>query len=240
MLAITQMASLAARPRRNFGGRVHPTATGSSSVSSSSASAAAHASAPRRWGSTARSRGRSRSRRRRSRASPRPRSTSGCSACREPASRPVVADVQAVGDEAEDHHHRAGIQGARAQPHLGLEEQDRGDDHQRDLQPEQPGLDAVLPSSRRRRGGSGRGSGSTGTRSSPPPARAPCWPAAAVPARGRTRGCYATIRRSSSPGPRRSPILRDAAHAQGKHAVEFFTQTKVVVERWLGEWSRTF
>jgi malonate-semialdehyde dehydrogenase (acetylating)/methylmalonate-semialdehyde dehydrogenase len=29
-------------------------------------------------------------------------------------------------------------------------------------------------------------------------------------------------------------------HAQGKHAVEFFTQTKVVVERWLGEWSRTF
>ena len=31
-----------------------------------------------------------------------------------------------------------------------------------------------------------------------------------------------------------------ALHAQGKHAVEFFTQTKVVVERWLGEWSRTF
>ncbi len=29
-------------------------------------------------------------------------------------------------------------------------------------------------------------------------------------------------------------------HAQGKHAVEFFTQTKVVVERWLGDWSRTF
>jgi malonate-semialdehyde dehydrogenase (acetylating) / methylmalonate-semialdehyde dehydrogenase len=29
-------------------------------------------------------------------------------------------------------------------------------------------------------------------------------------------------------------------HAQGKHAVEFFTQTKVVVERWLGEWSRKF
>jgi malonate-semialdehyde dehydrogenase (acetylating)/methylmalonate-semialdehyde dehydrogenase len=29
-------------------------------------------------------------------------------------------------------------------------------------------------------------------------------------------------------------------HAQGKHAVEFFTQTKVVAERWLGEWSRTF
>ena len=27
-------------------------------------------------------------------------------------------------------------------------------------------------------------------------------------------------------------------HAQGRHAVEFFTQTKVVVERWLGEWSR--
>ena len=27
-------------------------------------------------------------------------------------------------------------------------------------------------------------------------------------------------------------------HAQGGHAVEFFTQTKVVVERWLGEWSR--
>jgi malonate-semialdehyde dehydrogenase (acetylating) / methylmalonate-semialdehyde dehydrogenase len=29
-------------------------------------------------------------------------------------------------------------------------------------------------------------------------------------------------------------------HAQGKHAVEFFTQTKVVVERWLGEWARKF
>ncbi len=29
-------------------------------------------------------------------------------------------------------------------------------------------------------------------------------------------------------------------HAQGKHAVEFFTQTKVVVERWLNEWSRKF
>jgi malonate-semialdehyde dehydrogenase (acetylating) / methylmalonate-semialdehyde dehydrogenase len=29
-------------------------------------------------------------------------------------------------------------------------------------------------------------------------------------------------------------------HAQGHHAVEFFTQTKVVVERWPSEWSRTF
>jgi malonate-semialdehyde dehydrogenase (acetylating) / methylmalonate-semialdehyde dehydrogenase len=29
-------------------------------------------------------------------------------------------------------------------------------------------------------------------------------------------------------------------HAQGEHAVEFFTQTKVVVERWLGEWNRKF
>ena len=29
-------------------------------------------------------------------------------------------------------------------------------------------------------------------------------------------------------------------HGQGKHAVEFFTQTKVVVERWPGEWSRQF
>ena len=29
-------------------------------------------------------------------------------------------------------------------------------------------------------------------------------------------------------------------HAQGDHAVEFFTQTKVVVERWLGEWNRKF
>jgi malonate-semialdehyde dehydrogenase (acetylating) / methylmalonate-semialdehyde dehydrogenase len=29
-------------------------------------------------------------------------------------------------------------------------------------------------------------------------------------------------------------------HAQGQHAVEFFTQTKVVVERWPSEWSRTF
>lgn len=29
-------------------------------------------------------------------------------------------------------------------------------------------------------------------------------------------------------------------HGQGRHAVEFFTQTKVVVERWLREWSRKF
>jgi malonate-semialdehyde dehydrogenase (acetylating)/methylmalonate-semialdehyde dehydrogenase len=29
-------------------------------------------------------------------------------------------------------------------------------------------------------------------------------------------------------------------HAQGRHAVEFFTQTKVVVERWLKEWTRKF
>jgi malonate-semialdehyde dehydrogenase (acetylating)/methylmalonate-semialdehyde dehydrogenase len=29
-------------------------------------------------------------------------------------------------------------------------------------------------------------------------------------------------------------------HGQGKHAVEFFTQTKVVVERWLADWSRRF
>jgi malonate-semialdehyde dehydrogenase (acetylating) / methylmalonate-semialdehyde dehydrogenase len=29
-------------------------------------------------------------------------------------------------------------------------------------------------------------------------------------------------------------------HGQGKHAVEFFTQTKVVIERWPKEWSRRF
>jgi malonate-semialdehyde dehydrogenase (acetylating)/methylmalonate-semialdehyde dehydrogenase len=29
-------------------------------------------------------------------------------------------------------------------------------------------------------------------------------------------------------------------HGQGKHAVEFFTQTKVVIERWFSEWSRQF
>lgn len=29
-------------------------------------------------------------------------------------------------------------------------------------------------------------------------------------------------------------------HGQGHHAVEFFTQTKVVVERWFQEWSRKF
>lgn len=29
-------------------------------------------------------------------------------------------------------------------------------------------------------------------------------------------------------------------HGQGNHAVEFFTQTKVVVERWPSEWSRQF
>jgi len=31
-----------------------------------------------------------------------------------------------------------------------------------------------------------------------------------------------------------------ALHGQGRHAVEFFTQTKVVVERWFDEWSRQF
>ena len=29
-------------------------------------------------------------------------------------------------------------------------------------------------------------------------------------------------------------------HAQGRHGVEFYTQTKVVVERWPREWSRQF
>lgn len=29
-------------------------------------------------------------------------------------------------------------------------------------------------------------------------------------------------------------------HGQGKHAVEFFTQTKIVIERWPKEWSRKF
>jgi len=29
-------------------------------------------------------------------------------------------------------------------------------------------------------------------------------------------------------------------HGQGKHAVEFFTQTKVVVERWFQDWTRQF
>ena len=29
-------------------------------------------------------------------------------------------------------------------------------------------------------------------------------------------------------------------HGQGKHAVEFFTQTKVVIERWLKDWTRKF
>ncbi len=29
-------------------------------------------------------------------------------------------------------------------------------------------------------------------------------------------------------------------HAQGRHAIEFYTQTKVVVERWPSEWSRQF
>ncbi len=29
-------------------------------------------------------------------------------------------------------------------------------------------------------------------------------------------------------------------HGQGRHAVEFFTQTKVVIERWPKEWSRVF
>jgi malonate-semialdehyde dehydrogenase (acetylating)/methylmalonate-semialdehyde dehydrogenase len=29
-------------------------------------------------------------------------------------------------------------------------------------------------------------------------------------------------------------------HAQGRHGVEFYTETKVVVERWPKEWSRKF
>ena len=29
-------------------------------------------------------------------------------------------------------------------------------------------------------------------------------------------------------------------HAQGRHGIEFYTQTKVVVERWPKEWSRKF
>lgn len=29
-------------------------------------------------------------------------------------------------------------------------------------------------------------------------------------------------------------------HGQGKHAIEFYTQTKVVIERWLKEWNRKF
>ena len=29
-------------------------------------------------------------------------------------------------------------------------------------------------------------------------------------------------------------------HAQGRHGIEFFTQTKVVVERWPSTWSRKF
>jgi malonate-semialdehyde dehydrogenase (acetylating)/methylmalonate-semialdehyde dehydrogenase len=29
-------------------------------------------------------------------------------------------------------------------------------------------------------------------------------------------------------------------HGQGKHAIEFFTQTKVVIERWPSVWSRKF
>jgi len=29
-------------------------------------------------------------------------------------------------------------------------------------------------------------------------------------------------------------------HGQSRHAVEFFTQTKVVVERWPKEWTRKF
>jgi len=29
-------------------------------------------------------------------------------------------------------------------------------------------------------------------------------------------------------------------HGQGKHAIEFFTQTKVVIERWMNEWTRKF
>ncbi|MEX0727387.1 MAG: CoA-acylating methylmalonate-semialdehyde dehydrogenase [Planctomycetaceae bacterium] len=37
----------------------------------------------------------------------------------------------------------------------------------------------------------------------------------------------------------KSSFLGDL-HAQGRHAVEFYTQTKVVVERWYPEWNRKF
>ena len=29
-------------------------------------------------------------------------------------------------------------------------------------------------------------------------------------------------------------------HGQGRHAIEFYTQTKIVIERWPKEWSRKF
>ncbi|MCK4748072.1 MAG: aldehyde dehydrogenase family protein, partial [Bacteroidales bacterium] len=29
-------------------------------------------------------------------------------------------------------------------------------------------------------------------------------------------------------------------HGQGRHAIEFFTQTKVIIERWPNEWTRKF
>jgi malonate-semialdehyde dehydrogenase (acetylating)/methylmalonate-semialdehyde dehydrogenase len=29
-------------------------------------------------------------------------------------------------------------------------------------------------------------------------------------------------------------------HAQARHGVEFYTQTKVVIERWPREWNRKF
>ncbi|MBN1305453.1 MAG: aldehyde dehydrogenase family protein [Anaerolineales bacterium] len=31
-----------------------------------------------------------------------------------------------------------------------------------------------------------------------------------------------------------------ALHGQARHAVEFFTQTKVVIERWRKDWAREF
>ena len=35
-------------------------------------------------------------------------------------------------------------------------------------------------------------------------------------------------------------ILFGDLHAQGRHGVEFYTETKVVVERWLKDWDRKF
>ena len=42
------------------------------------------------------------------------------------------------------------------------------------------------------------------------------------------------------PPPTATDFKSGDLHGQGRHAIEFFTQTKVVIERWPKEWSRKF
>ena len=94
-----------------------------------------------------------------------------------------------------------------------------------------------------RRDAPGPETGSTGRRSGPPPGPAPYWPAAAVPEPARTPGCCARIRKSSSPGPRRSPRCKNSSGSSGVyHSGYSFSGTirnKVPSELWCSVESST-